>query len=170
MFAGEIRSHLSRDWMPKAVLFRHAAPPVNLALHRAAFGSDLRFNQDRNALLIDNDTTDASLTRSFELMLSGVTGVSGSATVSMVRRRVAAHPFGAVATSVTACELPGWQKLRPLQLSGVGTYQIGFQGATAQGFAVMARLHLFSRLIPIIFQGQLCCSNRARQGLLLDAS
>ena len=25
-------------------------------------------------------------------------------------------------------------------------------------------------LIPIIFQGQLCCSNRARQGLLLDAS
>lgn len=25
-------------------------------------------------------------------------------------------------------------------------------------------------LIPIIFQGQLTCSNRARQGLLLDAS
>lgn len=61
VFASEIRSHLSRDWMPKAVLFRHAAPPVNLALHRAAFGSDLRFNQDRNALLLGADTLDAPL-------------------------------------------------------------------------------------------------------------
>lgn len=59
LFAGEIRNHLSRDWMPRAVLFRHAAPGGSLRLYRAAFGTDVRFNQDRNALLLDTKTLEA---------------------------------------------------------------------------------------------------------------
>lgn len=61
VFASEIRSHLHRGWTPSAVLFRHATPAGSLALHRAAFGSDLRFNQERNSLLLDRATLDAPL-------------------------------------------------------------------------------------------------------------
>lgn len=61
VLAAELRSHLARDWQPQAVLFRHARPPGPLPLHRAAFGDDLRFNQDVNALLLATDTLDAAL-------------------------------------------------------------------------------------------------------------
>lgn len=61
VIASELRSNLHRGWMPSAVLFRHARPTGSLALHRAAFGSDLRFNQDRNALLLDEATLDATI-------------------------------------------------------------------------------------------------------------
>ena len=61
VFASEIRTHLDRDWMPSAVLFRHARPPGNLALHRAIFGNDLRFNQDSNSLLLDTQTLQTPL-------------------------------------------------------------------------------------------------------------
>lgn len=54
--ANELRSHLHPRWVPTAVLFRHSKPGGSLALHRTAFGSDLRFNQDRNALLLDAST------------------------------------------------------------------------------------------------------------------
>lgn len=61
VLAGEIRSHLHRDWMPAAVLFRHARPTEALALYHASFGADLRFNQDRNALMLDAATLEAPL-------------------------------------------------------------------------------------------------------------
>lgn len=61
VFAKEIRGHLHPGWMPSAVLFRHAQPPGGLALHRAAFGADIRFNQDRNALLLDRAALEAPL-------------------------------------------------------------------------------------------------------------
>ena len=61
LFANEIRSHLHPDWMPKAVLFRHARPPGRLTLHRMAFGAHVRFNQDRNGLLLDERTWAAPL-------------------------------------------------------------------------------------------------------------
>lgn len=61
VLAAELRSHLARDWQPRAVLFRHARPAGALLLHRGAFGEDLRFNQDLNALLLDTDTLDAPL-------------------------------------------------------------------------------------------------------------
>lgn len=61
LFASEIRSHLTRDWMPRAVLFRHAAPGGSLRLYRTAFGADVRFNQGRNALLLDTRTLEAPL-------------------------------------------------------------------------------------------------------------
>ena len=61
VFASDIRSHLHRDWTPKAALFRHARPSSSLALHRAAFGCDLRFNQECNALLLDNVTLESPL-------------------------------------------------------------------------------------------------------------
>lgn len=61
VFANEIRTYLQRDWMPSAVLFRHARPSGNLAMYQAAFGHDLRFNQDHNALLLDQETLDAPL-------------------------------------------------------------------------------------------------------------
>lgn len=61
VIAGELRSHLHRHWMPTAVLFRHAKPKGSLALYRAAFGDDLRFNQDRNALLLDAATLETPI-------------------------------------------------------------------------------------------------------------
>lgn len=61
VFANEVRSHLPRGWMPSAVMFRHARPAGSLALHRAQFGSDLRFNQERTALRLDRATLDAPL-------------------------------------------------------------------------------------------------------------
>ena len=61
LFATEIRTHLPSDWTPVAVLFRHAPPAGKRALHRAAFGSDQRFNQDRNALLLDEQALRAPL-------------------------------------------------------------------------------------------------------------
>ena len=61
VFAKEIRTHLHPRWMPSAVLFRHARPAGGLALHRAVFGNDVRFNQDRNALLLDRATLDAPM-------------------------------------------------------------------------------------------------------------
>lgn len=61
LFAGEIRMHMSADWMPEAVLFGHARPPGSLKRYRAAFGSDIRFNQDHNALLLDRRTVETPL-------------------------------------------------------------------------------------------------------------
>jgi AraC-like DNA-binding protein len=61
IFANEIRSHLRPDWMPKAVLFRHARPPGRRTLYRTAFGEHVRFNQDRNALLLDDRTWESPL-------------------------------------------------------------------------------------------------------------
>lgn len=48
----ELRTHAPVGWMPQMVLFQHAAP-ADLSLHHRLFGSDLRFDQDQNALLID---------------------------------------------------------------------------------------------------------------------
>lgn len=61
VLAAELRSHLARDWQPQAVLFRHARPAGALPLHRSAWGDDLRFNQDLNALLLSADTLDAPM-------------------------------------------------------------------------------------------------------------
>lgn len=44
-----------------AVLFRHAGPPGRRQPYRAAFGSHVRFNQDRNSLLLDERTWGAPL-------------------------------------------------------------------------------------------------------------
>lgn len=61
VFAATIRNHLHLDWSPVAALFRHARPTGSLSLHRRSFGSDVRFNQDRNALLLDRRTLEAPL-------------------------------------------------------------------------------------------------------------
>lgn len=61
VFANEIRSHLHPDWMPKAVLFRHAPRPGKRTPYRMAFGAHVRFNQERNALLLDERTWAAPL-------------------------------------------------------------------------------------------------------------
>lgn len=61
VFANEIRSHLRPDWMPAAVMFRHARPPGRRQPYRAAFGPHVRFNQDRNSLLLDERTWTAPL-------------------------------------------------------------------------------------------------------------
>ena len=61
VFANEIRSHLRPDWMPKAVLFRHARPPGRRTAYRKAFGANVRFNQDSNSLLLDESTWAAPL-------------------------------------------------------------------------------------------------------------
>lgn len=61
VFANEIRSHLHPDWMPRAVLFRHARPAGRHPLYRTAFGANVRFNQDRNCLLLDERTWTAPL-------------------------------------------------------------------------------------------------------------
>lgn len=56
----EIRSTMGRDWTPEATLFRHARPAGSLKLHREVFGTDIRFNQDCNALVLDSKTLAAS--------------------------------------------------------------------------------------------------------------
>lgn len=61
VFANEIRSHLHPDWMPTAVLFRHARPSGRRTPYRNAFGPNVRFNQDRNSLLLDERTWTAPL-------------------------------------------------------------------------------------------------------------
>ena len=55
MCSTEIRHRSAPGWLPRGVQFRHAAPP-DLRLHRRIFGPNLRFNQDRNALLLDAAT------------------------------------------------------------------------------------------------------------------
>lgn len=54
-FRNQLREHLGAAWTPAGCLFRHRAPP-NLRLHREAFGTDLRFNQETNALILDRAT------------------------------------------------------------------------------------------------------------------
>ncbi len=61
VFANEIRSHIRPGWMPAAVLFRHARPRGKQGLYRSVFGSGLRFNQECNALLLDERTWAAPL-------------------------------------------------------------------------------------------------------------
>ncbi len=53
LLCGEIRLHAPPGWQPVAVQFRHHAP-ADMSLHRQVFGSAVTFNQDRNAVLIDN--------------------------------------------------------------------------------------------------------------------
>lgn len=60
VFCDEIRTHCAPGWQPRAVLFRHAALP-SLRLHRKLFGEDLRFDQDCNALLLDDATLSLAL-------------------------------------------------------------------------------------------------------------
>jgi AraC-like DNA-binding protein len=54
LLCAEMRLHAPPGWQPAAVQLRHKAP-ADATLHRRAFGSALAFNQDRNAVLIDND-------------------------------------------------------------------------------------------------------------------
>lgn len=56
----EVASHMPHEWSPQAVLFRHAAPD-DLRLHRQLFCSNVRFNQDYNALSLDDATLDQAL-------------------------------------------------------------------------------------------------------------
>jgi AraC-like DNA-binding protein len=51
-FCLELRSSLGPAWRPSAVQFRHA-PPADLTAHRQVFGDMVLFDQDRNALLLD---------------------------------------------------------------------------------------------------------------------
>lgn len=51
----EIRSHHPPGWQPSYVQFRHA-PPAQLSRHHRMFGSQLRFNQDVNAIGLDKQT------------------------------------------------------------------------------------------------------------------
>ncbi len=49
---GGVRLQSPADWTPEAIWFRHEAPR-DLRMHRRVFGPNLRFNSDRNAILID---------------------------------------------------------------------------------------------------------------------
>ena len=51
----EIRRHYGPRWHPKAVQLRHA-PPGDLDWHRQIFGTNLFFNQERNAVHFDQAT------------------------------------------------------------------------------------------------------------------
>lgn len=51
----EIRRHCGPRWHPKAVQLRHA-PPGDLDWHRQIFGTNLFFNQERNAVHFDQAT------------------------------------------------------------------------------------------------------------------
>ncbi len=50
----ELRRHASGHWQPRAVEFRFS-PPANGNPHRRAFGPNISFNQDRNAVTLDAD-------------------------------------------------------------------------------------------------------------------
>jgi AraC-like DNA-binding protein len=93
VIVSEVRGHMPRGWMPAAVLFRHARPAGSLALHKAVFGSDLRFNQDRNALLLDEATLETPIKSR---------GSSGRALVSRVIRLEEGHREKHVARDVEA--------------------------------------------------------------------
>lgn len=105
-FCNEIRSRCPPGWMPSAVLFRHAAPP-NLRLHRKLFGADLRFDQDRNALLLDRATLELPL--------------QGRAThARALIRTVLRHEEEAAAGSVQARTESIVRALMPFAACGVG--------------------------------------------------
>lgn len=55
VFCNEIRTHCGASWRPRAIEFRHGAPK-DLRHHREALGTELSFNQSRNALLLDKKT------------------------------------------------------------------------------------------------------------------
>ncbi|WP_321962792.1 AraC family transcriptional regulator [Paraburkholderia sp. J7] len=50
-----LRTICGTDWKPEVVQFRHAAP-ADCSMHLRTFGPSLRFNQDRNAIVLDHDT------------------------------------------------------------------------------------------------------------------
>lgn len=56
----EIRVRSPPGWQPEAVLFRHAAP-ADLQDYRRVFGANLRFDADRNALILDEATASTGL-------------------------------------------------------------------------------------------------------------
>lgn len=53
MFCNELRSHAPRGWQPASVQLRHAAA-ADLRWHRRFFGPALSFDQDRNAVFVEN--------------------------------------------------------------------------------------------------------------------
>lgn len=55
LLSQEIRAHAGASWLPGYVQFRHAAPP-SANRHRKEFGRALQYNQDRNALFVDDKT------------------------------------------------------------------------------------------------------------------
>lgn len=55
VFCKELRTHCRPGWHPQAVLFRHRAPK-DIRLHRKLFGSAPLFDQDHDALLLDQAT------------------------------------------------------------------------------------------------------------------
>lgn len=57
----EIQARTRRDWYPETVMFRHMRPAGRLRIHRDAFGPDIRFNQDRNALFLNHESLDTPL-------------------------------------------------------------------------------------------------------------
>lgn len=63
LLCNEIRRHCGSRWQPQAVQLRHA-PPANPGWHRQAFGSRLYFNQERNAVHLDQATLQQSLINS----------------------------------------------------------------------------------------------------------
>ncbi|MFD1557248.1 AraC family transcriptional regulator [Paraburkholderia silviterrae] len=56
-----LRTICGTDWQPAVVQFRHAAP-ADCTMHWRTFGSSLRFDQDRNAIVLDHDTVRRPIT------------------------------------------------------------------------------------------------------------
>lgn len=50
-----LRTICGTDWKPEVVQFRHAAP-ADCTMHWRTFGPSLRFDQDRNAIVLDHGT------------------------------------------------------------------------------------------------------------------
>ncbi|MFT5032623.1 MAG: AraC-like DNA-binding protein [Bermanella sp.] len=55
MLCNEVRLLAGPAWVPSYVQFRHAAPP-SLRRHQKEFGHSLLFNQNRNAIFLDDRT------------------------------------------------------------------------------------------------------------------
>ncbi len=66
LLSQEVRAHAGASWLPGYVQFRHAAPS-SPSCHRKEFGRSLQYNQDRNALFIDNKTLQLPLQKSERL-------------------------------------------------------------------------------------------------------
>ena len=56
----ELRAHCGATWRPRAALFAHGRPR-SLRSHQACFGTNLSFDQDRNAIWLDRDCLDTAL-------------------------------------------------------------------------------------------------------------
>lgn len=62
----EITRLVGESWRPHTVQFRHSAP-ASLSIHKRVFGSEIYFEQDRNAIIVDHATLKKPMSQSSPL-------------------------------------------------------------------------------------------------------